>query len=135
VGPNFSSGGEIQMLYYLVATIFVVNCLVLLLVILIQQGKAGDMASAFGGGSSQAAFGARTGATLLTKVTWVSASLFFAGALALSIVSTRGTGSVIGSVPLPASAPVTTQPAQPAPAAPAPSTPAPATTPAPAPQQ
>ena len=45
------------MLYYLVATIFVVNCLVLLLAILIQQGKAGDMASAFGGGSSQAEIG------------------------------------------------------------------------------
>ncbi len=117
------------MLYYLVATIFVVNCLVLLLVILIQQGKAGDMASAFGGGSSQAAFGARTGATLLTKVTWVSASLFFAGALALSIVSTRGPGSVIGSVPAPAPAPAATQPA---PATPAPATPAPATPPAPA---
>ena len=112
------------MLYYLVATIFVLNCLVLLLVILIQQGKAGDMASAFGGGSSQAAFGARTGATLLTKVTWVSASLFFAGALALSIVSTRGPASVIGSVPAPA--PAATQPAQPP-------APAPATTPAPAP--
>ena len=111
------------MLYYLVATIFVVNCLVLLLVILIQQGKAGDMASAFGGGSSQAAFGARTGATLLTKVTWVSASLFFAGALALSIVSTRGPGSVIGSVPAPA--PAATQPA--------PATPTPAPTPAPTP--
>ena len=113
------------MLYYLLATVFVVNCLVLLLVILIQQGKAGDMASAFGGGSSQAAFGARTGATLLTKVTWVSASLFFAGALALSIVSTRGPGSVIGSVPAPApAAPAATQPA---PATPAPATPAPAT--------
>ncbi len=117
------------MLYYLIATVFVVNCLVLLLVILIQQGKAGDMASAFGGGSSQAAFGARTGATLLTKVTWVSASLFFVGALALSIVSTRGPGSVIGSVPAPA--PAATQPAAPAPATPAPATPAPAT-PAPA---
>jgi len=111
------------MLYYFVATIFVVNCLVLLLAILIQQGKAGDMASAFGGGSSQAAFGARTGATLLTKVTWVSASLFFAGALALTIVSTRGPGSVIGSVPAPAA----TKPATP----PAPVNPAPATTPAP----
>ncbi len=114
------------MLYYLIATIFVVNCLVLLLVILIQQGKAGDMASAFGGGSSQAAFGARTGATLLTKVTWVSASLFFVGALALSIVSTRGPGSVIGSVPAPT--PAATQPA--APATPVPATPAPASTPA-----
>ncbi len=109
------------MLYYLLATVFVINCFVLLLVILIQQGKAGDMASAFGGGSSQAAFGARTGATLLTKVTWVSASLFFAGALALAIVSTRGPGSVIGSVPAPA-APAATLPA-----------PAPATDPAPAP--
>ena len=109
------------MLYYLLATVFVVNCLVLLLVILIQQGKAGDMASAFGGGSSQAAFGARTGATLLTKVTWVSASLFFAAALALSIVSTRGPGSVLGSVPAPA--PAATQPAPATTPAPAPATP------------
>jgi preprotein translocase subunit SecG len=119
------------MLYYLIATLFVINCLVLLLVILIQQGKAGDMASAFGGGSSQAAFGARSGATLLTKVTWVSASLFFVGALALSVVSSRGPGSVLGSVPLPA-APAATQPApattpaQPAPAQPAPAQPTPA---------
>jgi preprotein translocase subunit SecG len=126
-----SSGIEIQMLYYFVATIFVVNCLVLLLAILIQQGKAGDMASAFGGGSSQAAFGARTGATLLTKVTWVSASLFFAGALALTIVTTRGPGSVIGSVPAP---PAATKPATPPATQPAPVTPAPATTPAPAPK-
>ena len=109
------------MLYYLLATVFVVNCLVLLLVILIQQGKAGDMASAFGGGSSQAAFGARTGATLLTKVTWVSAGLFFAGALTLSIVSTRGPGSVLGSVPAPA--PAATQPAPATTPAPAPATP------------
>lgn len=111
------------MLYYLLATVFVVNCFVLLLVILVQQGKAGDMASAFGGGSSQAAFGARTGATLLTKVTWVSASLFFAGALVLSIVSARGPGSVIGSVPAPAPPPAASQPAASAPATPAPAAP------------
>jgi preprotein translocase subunit SecG len=86
------------------------------------------MASAFGGGSSQAAFGARSGATLLTKVTWVCASLFFVGALALSVVSSRGPSSVLGSVPLPA-APAATQPApattpsQPAPAQPAPAQP------------
>ena len=110
---------------YLLTALFVVNCLVLLLVILIQQGKAGDMASAFGGGSSQAAFGARTGATLLTKVTWVAASLFFVGALALSVVTSRGPGSVLGSVPHPVTpAPAATQPATPAPATPA--TPAPA---------
>jgi preprotein translocase subunit SecG len=115
------------MLYYLLATLFVINCFVLLLVILIQQGKAGDMASAFGGGSSQAAFGARSGATLLTKVTWVSATVFFIGALALSVVSSRGPASVIGSVPAPAAtqpAPAATQPA-PVPQTPAPATPTP----------
>jgi preprotein translocase subunit SecG len=85
------------------------------------------MAAAFGGGgSSQAAFGARTGATLLTKVTWVSASLFFVGALVLSVVSSRGPGSVLGSVPLPAQ-PASTQPAPaPQPVTPAPAQPAPA---------
>ena len=57
------------MLYYLLTTIYVLTCLVLLLVILLQQGKGGDMASAFGGGTSQAAFGARAGATLLSKLT------------------------------------------------------------------
>jgi preprotein translocase subunit SecG len=115
------------MLYYLLSTLFVINCFVLLLVVLIQTGKAGDIASAFGGGgSSQAAFGARSGATLLTKVTWVSAILFFVGALGLSMIS-RGPGSVVGAVPAPPA------PAQSAPAqtdAPAPAQPAPAGQPA-----
>jgi preprotein translocase subunit SecG len=110
------------MLYYLVAGLYVLVCLVLMLVVLIQQGKGGDLAAAFGGGSSQAAFGARTGATLLTKVTWVTASLFVIGALALSILGQRGPGSVVGSAPMPR--PAATQPA-PAPATP-PATPAPA---------
>ena len=121
-------------LYYLVATLYVITCLVLMLVVLIQQGKAGDLASAFGGGSSQAAFGARAGATLLTKVTWVCAGMFVVCALALSIIGQRGPGSVLGSVALPKPAatqpaPATPAPATPAqsvPAQPAPSTPAPA---------
>ena len=51
------------------STLYVLVCLLLLLVILLQQGKGGDMASAFGGGSSQTAFGARAGATVLSKAT------------------------------------------------------------------
>ena len=47
------------MLYYLLTAAYVLSCLLLLMVILLQQGKGGDMASAFGGGSSQTAFGAR----------------------------------------------------------------------------
>ncbi len=48
----------------------------------LQQGKGGDIASAFGGGSSQAAFGARTGATVLSKITAGAAALFMVLALA-----------------------------------------------------
>ena len=119
------------MLYYLVAGLYVLVCVVLMLVVLIQQGQGGDLAAAFGGGSSQAAFGARTGATLLTKVTWVCASLFVICALALSILGQRGPGSVVGSAPLPR--PAATQPA-PTPATP-PATPAPAPSQNPAPAQ
>src|SRR5215212_10453127 len=84
------------MLYYLVVTLYVVNCLVLVLVILLQQGKGGDIANAFGGGATQAAFGARAGATVLSRATTVCAILFVVGAMVLGIVGQRGPGSVVG---------------------------------------
>ena len=124
------------MLYYLVATLYVLTCLVLMLVILLQQGKGGDIANAFGGGSSQAAFGARSGATVLSRATTVCAVLFVVGALVLGIVGQRGPGSVIGGrapARAPAPPPAATLPPNPQPAqATPPSTPAPApATPAP----
>ena len=121
------------MLYYLIATLYVLTCLVLMLVILLQQGKGGDIANAFGGGSSQAAFGARSGATVLSRATTVCAVLFVVGALVLGIVGQRGPGSVIGGR-APARAPAAPPPATlpPNPAPPAATTPAPApATPAP----
>src|SRR5215470_7774552 len=112
-----------MILYYLVNTLYVLVCLLLLLVILLQQGKGGDMASAFGGGSSQTAFGARAGATLLTKMTTVCAVLFMVGALVLAIMAQRGPGSLVSGTPAP--------PAAQKPAAPLGTTPAPTSTPAP----
>src|SRR5256886_12735888 len=61
-----------MILYYLASVFYVFVCILLLMVILLQQGK-GDMAAAFGGGSSQSAFGARAGATVLSKATTVLA--------------------------------------------------------------
>jgi len=112
-------------MYYVVAALFVINCFVLMFVILLQQGKGGDIASAFGGGSSQAAFGARSGATVLSRATTVCALLFVVGAIVLGILGQRGPGSVVGgrAQQLPASAPGAPAPA---PAAPAPGAPAPA---------
>ena len=128
-------------MYYALVALYVLVCLVLSLVILLQQGRGGDIASAFGGSSSQAAFGARSGATLLTKATSVAAVLFMLFALALSIIGQRGTGSVVSGTPAPppaakpltpprSTAPAATPSAAPA-TPPATSTPAaPATTPA-----
>jgi len=134
------------MVYYLFAALYVLICLVLMLVILLQQGKGGDIANAFGGGGSQAAFGARAGATVLSRATTVFAVLFMVGAMALGILGQRvgGGGSVVGgrnplqqpATPQPARQATPATPAQsretkPAPASPAPATPAPV----PAPQQ
>lgn len=74
---------------------YVFVCFLLLLVVLLQQGKGGDIASAFGGGSSQAAFGARAGATLLTKAATVLGVLFMLGALVLAIAYERGPSSLM----------------------------------------
>ena len=111
-------------MYYVLISLFVLVCLILSLVILLQQGRGGDIASAFGGSSSQAAFGARSGATLLTKATSIAAVLFMLFALTLSVLGQRGgSHSVISGTPAPA--PATTKPA-PAPTTPAPAAPAPA---------
>ena len=106
------------MLYYLAVTIYVIVCFVLILVVLLQQGKGGGMANAFGGGgSSQAAFGARSGATVLSRATTICAVLFIVGALVLGIMGQRGPGSVIGGrEAAPPTAPATPTPAAPAPA-------------------
>ena len=101
------------MLYYLVTALYILVCFTMMLVVYLQQGKGGDIASAFGGGgSSQSAFGARAGATVLSKATAILAVLFMVGALALAIMGQRGPGSLLSGAP------------GPKPAAPAPKTPA-----------
>ncbi len=93
------------MLTMLLTGVYVLACLLLIVVVLLQQGKGGDIAAAFGGGGTQAAFGARAGASLLTRVTTVLGTLFMAGALLLAIIGQRGPGSVLGGVDAPAPAP------------------------------
>jgi preprotein translocase subunit SecG len=87
------------MLYYPLIALYLLVCLLLLLVVLMQQGRGGDMASAFGGGGSgQAAFGARAGATVLTRATTILGALFMIGAIILGVYGQRGPGSVLSGV-------------------------------------
>ena len=86
--PNGGIIGRYAVLPDRVTSTYSRACL-LLLVVLLQQGKGGDMASAFGGGGSQTAFGARAGATVLTKATTVLGVLFMLGAIVLGISARR----------------------------------------------
>jgi preprotein translocase subunit SecG len=89
-------------MYALVMTIHVVVCIFLIIVVLLQSGKAADLAGAFGGMGSQTAFGPRGSATLLSKATTISAVLFMITSLSLSILATRNAGlgtSVLDTAP------------------------------------
>jgi preprotein translocase subunit SecG len=114
----------------LITILHVIVCVFLVAVVLLQSGKAADLAGAFGGMGSQTVFGPRGSATVLSKATTLAAALFMVTSLTLSIISTRN-GKASPSL-FQKTVPVTQQKgAAPAPVA-AP-TPAPAATPAPAP--
>jgi len=94
-------------MYALVIVCHVVASLVLILVVLLQSGKAGDLAATFGSTGSQTAFGARGTATLLTRATTVCAVIFMVTSLTLAIMFTKGSsGTVLEGVSLPEEVPV-----------------------------
>jgi preprotein translocase subunit SecG len=104
---------------WLLSALFVMNCLVLVIVVLLQSGKAADLAGAFGGAGSQTAFGPRGAASLLSQATTWCAVMFMicAMALVLRVDKAGGTGgSILEKFSKPA--PAKTVPAQPAPASP-----------------
>jgi len=69
----------------------------LVIVVLLQSGKAADLAGAFGGMGSQTAFGPRGAATVLSKATTIAAAVFMITSLTLSVAATRAgrTGSTV----------------------------------------
>lgn len=91
----------------------VIVCLILIGVVLLQSGKAADLAGAFGGMGSQTTFGPRGAATMLSKVTTTAAALFMVTSLSLAVLSTRNAasstnGSVLERTKLPTPAPGST---------------------------
>ena len=79
----------------LVTIVHIAVCLILIVAVLLQSGKAGDLAGAFGGAGSQSVFGPRGAGTILSKVTTISAVLFMITSMGLWILSSKGTRSVI----------------------------------------
>jgi len=133
-GFHFPWGG------WILKPFFVLNCLVLIIVVLLQSGKAADLAGAFGGAGSQTAFGPRGAASVLSQATTWCAIMFMVCAMAMVVrvdqnVGQGGQGGSIlekyskpapkAATPAPVKpAPATQQPAAPQSPAPQPSTPA-----------
>ena len=123
---------------YVLIPLYIVVCVFLILVVLLQQGKGADVASAFGASSSQTTFGARGATTVFEKITTWSFVAFSVLAVAISLLQSRPRSSVLKSQAArrpAAPAPASPKPMAPVQAAPAPATsaPAPATSQAPAP--
>jgi preprotein translocase subunit SecG len=121
--------------YFVLVTLHVIICGLLIMVIMLQSGEAADLAGAFGGAGSQTAFGPRGAATFLSKATTWCAIMFMLTSMALTMHQNSTVASTGSSVlqqfsktskqPAPA-VPAPTAPASaPAPAAPAPAAPAP----------
>jgi len=108
---------------WLLTSFFVMNCFVLIIVVLLQSGKAADLAGAFGGAGSQAVFGSMGTPTLLGKISTGVAIVFTLTSFSLALLSGDRASSVIRE-------PATAAPTAPAPT---PTAPAPATPPASAP--
>src|SRR6202140_1686621 len=95
----------------LITIVHVIVCVFLAVVVVLQSGKAADLAGGFGGMGSQTVFGPRGSATVLSRATTIAAALFMVTSLSLSIMATRsGHGSATPSL-LEGRKPIQAQPA------------------------
>ncbi len=104
---------------YLVTSVHILVCFFIIVVVLLQSGKSGDISAAFGGQGSQTAFGPRGAASALSRATTWSAVAFMITSITLSVYAAKRTGAPGSVLQGLKSQPVKTQPAQtPAPATP-----------------
>ncbi|MDB4937984.1 MAG: Preprotein translocase subunit SecG [Labilithrix sp.] len=77
------------MLSTFVNIVHIFVCLVLMFVVLLQQGKGGGMGSAFGGASAQV-FGGSGAGNILTRATAICAAVFMLTSVSLAYMSSSG---------------------------------------------
>ena len=82
------------MLVYILYTIFFISCIVLVGAVLLQPGKT-DAGALFTSNISNAAFGPRGTASVLSKITIVAAAVFFISALLISMPALTGQSSIL----------------------------------------
>lgn len=85
----------------LLVIIYILVCLFLVMVVLLQQGSGADLAGAFGGGGTQASFGPRSSTNIMHRMTTASFVLFVVLSMALAILSGKSRTSVMEDVATP----------------------------------
>lgn len=79
----------------LIKFLHIIVSIILILAVLLQPGKSGDLGSMFGGGSSESVFGSSGAVPFLSKLTRVLAVVFFATSLSLGYFAIRGSSSSV----------------------------------------
>src|SRR4051794_8088541 len=83
-------------LFWITLVLFMTVCLFMILLVLIQKGRGGGLASAFGGGGGNTAFGTKTG-DVLTWATSIVFGVFLLLGVAMNLISNNLNDSRGGS--------------------------------------
>lgn len=82
----------------LIVVVHVITAIVIVGLVLLQQGKGADAGASFGAGASQTVFGASGSGNFLVRATTIAAIIFFVTSLSLAIFARNnaGTGTTTG---------------------------------------
>jgi preprotein translocase subunit SecG len=97
--------------------LFLLTAVILTLLVLIQRGRGGGLAGAFGGAGGSSAFGTKT-ADVFVKATAVLGAIFFVLSVVTALLM-RSSGPAYSQRPNPPTAPAPSQPGMPGPSTPA----------------
>ncbi len=107
-------------MYTIVLALHIFVCFLLIIAVLLQNGKGSDLGAALGGGSGEM-FGPKAPANIMNKITTVIAACFLMLSLTLAVLSGLGNNSIMRNVPvevieteIPAGVPAPVSPAAPA---------------------
>jgi len=76
----------------IIVVVHLVVAVIIVGLVLLQQGKGADAGASFGAGASQTVFGASGSGNFLVRATTVAAVIFFITSLSLSLVAKNQTG-------------------------------------------
>lgn len=82
-------------MYQIILGVHILIAVVLVALVLLQQGRGAGMGSAFGSGASQTVFGSRGSVSFLFKVTVTLAALFFTTSLTLGYIVSQQMKSAV----------------------------------------